>query len=227
LTLPQWEIGSAVRIEEPRTAEFVVASTTRSSPRKKIRPQLSGASDIHCESERYLLGETSKETSGSCLMTMTVNDRGRARFRKQDVSVPKLYGVHMRASNFVRGFLFAVITASAVTAHAAEPQALVWTVADASSLPIRTAAIQPPLLTDGPHLGHSRHAEMVIPAAPSSVPGSYTPNYVPAVTATANVQAEPRRSAADFLLLSLVGVALVGYQLLRKHRLLRPQPFSL
>ena len=35
------------------------------------------------------------------------------------------------------------------------------------------------------------------------------------------------RSAADFLLLALVGLILIAYQLCRKHRFLRPQPFTL
>jgi hypothetical protein len=36
-----------------------------------------------------------------------------------------------------------------------------------------------------------------------------------------------QRSLADSLLLALLGVTLIAYQLFRKHRLLRPHPFSL
>lgn len=50
----------------------------------------------------------------------------------------------------------------------------------------------------------------------------------PAVlAATAQPQPAPVNSTKDFLLLTLVGGMLVAYQLLRKHRLLRQQPFSL
>lgn len=52
----------------------------------------------------------------------------------------------------------------------------------------------------------------------------------PAPTAQAAVaqpQQVPRNSTKDLLLLTLVGGMLVAYQLLRKHRLLRQQPFSL
>lgn len=45
--------------------------------------------------------------------------------------------------------------------------------------------------------------------------------------ATAQPQQVPRSSTKDLLLLTLVGGMLVAYQLLRKHRLLRQQPFSL
>lgn len=43
----------------------------------------------------------------------------------------------------------------------------------------------------------------------------------------AAMNAAPPRSTADYFLLGLVGIALVAYQLLRKHRQLRPQTFSL
>jgi hypothetical protein len=44
-------------------------------------------------------------------------------------------------------------------------------------------------------------------------------------TLAAPAQVTPR-SLADALLLTLLGVTLVVYQLFRKHRQLRPQPFS-
>jgi hypothetical protein len=40
------------------------------------------------------------------------------------------------------------------------------------------------------------------------------------------VQGVSQRSLADSLLLALLGITLIVYQLFRKHRLLRPQPFS-
>jgi hypothetical protein len=40
------------------------------------------------------------------------------------------------------------------------------------------------------------------------------------------VQGVSQRSLADSLLLALLGITLIAYQLFRKHRLLRPQPFS-
>ncbi|HEY5809469.1 MAG TPA: hypothetical protein VIT67_15955 [Povalibacter sp.] len=50
----------------------------------------------------------------------------------------------------------------------------------------------------------------------------------PAVAAApAAAEAQEQGSPEDYLLLTLVGLGLVAYQLLRKHRLLRPQPFSL
>lgn len=53
----------------------------------------------------------------------------------------------------------------------------------------------------------------------------FTP--APAAQAATVPQQIPRNSTKDLLLLTLVGGMLVAYQLLRKHRLLRQQPFSL
>ncbi|HKE95481.1 MAG TPA: hypothetical protein VKB34_14300 [Povalibacter sp.] len=130
----------------------------------------------------------------------------------------------MRARSLACSFILALAVWSG-TACAAEtaPPAVVTSVVDAAALPIGAAAL--------PQQSHRRALPLV-----SGQSGLLTPaqslmldvrpvRHVP--TAAAPAMPVQQRSAADFFLLILVGLTLVGYQLLRKHRLLRPQAFSL
>lgn len=71
------------------------------------------------------------------------------------------------------------------------------------------------------------------PFAARSVAGAYDAGFTAddqlrnIVLLRQRIDAARMRSAGDVWLLTLVGVMLVAYQLCRKHRFLRPQPFAL
>ncbi|MBB6094692.1 hypothetical protein HNQ60_003579 [Povalibacter uvarum] len=126
----------------------------------------------------------------------------------------------MRARKFEQGFLALIataVTALSMSAHAATETST------ATPVPLRSAQSDgpAPVRTALPQAtAHERAGEIRL-ASLSPTPA------VQAAVAVPQGDPAPQRSTKDLLLLTLVGGMLVAYQLLRKHRLLRQQPFSL
>lgn len=126
----------------------------------------------------------------------------------------------MRARKFERGFFALIATAAtalSMSAHAATDAST------ATPAPLRSAQaeVPGPVRTTLPQTAtHDRIGEIRLARL------SPTPS-VQAAAAVPQGDPAPQRSTKDLLLLTLVGGMLVAYQLLRKHRLLRQQPFSL
>jgi hypothetical protein len=127
----------------------------------------------------------------------------------------------MRARKFEHRFLALIATAatalSSMGAHAATETFA------ALPAPLRSAQAEVPgpvRPTRSQEPAHERSGEIRL-ASLSPTPAAR------AVAAVPQAEPAPERSTKDLLLLTLVGGMLVAYQLLRKHRLLRQQPFSL
>lgn len=96
---------------------------------------------------------------------------------------------------------------------------------DLQSVDIRLASLEPrDVLPDHDGLRAGAHRSAAF-ATPSSIPTREATLISPAQRVTAG--SPPRaRATSDYWLMGLVAVMLVAYQLRRKHRFLRPQPFS-
>jgi hypothetical protein len=140
------------------------------------------------------------------------------------------------ARNVVLGLGLVIVSMSSscvTSASAAEaPGTALADVADVAGLTLQGTTLDQSLLAAGsPQLSSvTRFGAPIrsenLPSRSASISMS-SASIASAAHASRAAEAAPRRPRSDSFLLILVGVTLVGYQLLRKHRLLRPQPFSL
>lgn len=133
----------------------------------------------------------------------------------------------MRARSFAKLFSCAVLAAASIGTSVAAPPGdaaarhavvVVGTVSDATGFPAHAIA-HPLRAAAASHLGAAAVSAQMDAGSAALVA-------TPGVAAAADETAD-QGSPEDYLLLTLVGLGLIAYQLLRKHRLLRPQPFSL
>lgn len=133
----------------------------------------------------------------------------------------------MRARKFVQGVL--VVVAALVTSSS-------FAAAEAGRQPIVIADATGPLnhfsSTAVPQSLRSPNFNSRMEFSPQVELGRIGPVGANAAHRDGRIMSVPaasvsQRSPADSLLLALLGVTLIAYQLFRKHRLLRPHPFSL
>jgi hypothetical protein len=96
---------------------------------------------------------------------------------------------------------------------------------DLQSVDIRLASLEPrDVLPDHDGLRAGAHRAAAF-ATPSGIPTREATLITPAQRVVAGAP-QRARATSDYWLMGLVAVMLVAYQLRRKHRFLRPQPFS-
>jgi hypothetical protein len=98
---------------------------------------------------------------------------------------------------------------------------MVLAAVDAAPMNFSSTAV--PQSVRSPDFAGNRFSPQVELAYSSPVAGPMSRDRMTSIPADSVAQ----RSPADSLLLALLGFTLIAYQLFRKHRLLRPQPFSL
>ena len=138
-----------------------------------------------------------------------------------------LSGARMRARKLIRVFVFTVASlasAASVADSKSAPYGVI-TVADAAPIKLSSTAMPQSLRSPSfnSHLEFSPQAELTYSGPVSLMAPPRSDGQTVAIPA----QVVAERSPADSLLLALLGISLIAYQLFRKHRLLRPQPFSL
>jgi hypothetical protein len=133
----------------------------------------------------------------------------------------------MRAKMMIRFFVLTIASFASVASLAESKSASygVITVADAAPIKFRSTAMPQSLRSPNfnSHLEFSPQAELTYSGPVSLMAPPRSDGQTVAIPA----QVVAERSPADSLLLALLGITLIAYQLFRKHRLLRPQPFSL
>ncbi len=132
----------------------------------------------------------------------------------------------MRARKFVRHLVltFAALSASSIAAAESGHQPKLM-VADAVSMNHFGSTAVPQSLRSpnfNPRMEFSPQVELGrIGPVRANVPARREDRMISVPAASVS-----QRSSADSLLLALLGLTLIAYQLFRKHRLLRPHPFS-
>jgi len=132
----------------------------------------------------------------------------------------------MRARKVFRVFVFAVagLASAASLADSTSGSRTVITVAEAAPLAMGSTALPQSLRSNfNSRLEFSPQAELAYRGPVRRLTAPPRPD---GRAMSIPVQGVSQRSLADSLLLALLGITLIVYQLFRKHRLLRPQPFS-
>lgn len=133
----------------------------------------------------------------------------------------------MRARKVFRVFVFAVagLASAASLADSTSGSRPVITVAEATPLAMGSTALPQSLRYPNfnSRLEFSPQAELAYRGPVRRLTAPPRPD---GRAMSIPVQGVSQRSLADSLLLALLGITLIVYQLFRKHRLLRPQPFS-